>query len=144
MPVPIVTENHDGLKLRTTLLQPTSYFDVDTVISLSAGEDFPSSAESPVVMADRPSPAGSDLDVTLLARLWAVAVVLLRRRRPAEKSERVAICAGATIVIAGLLDAMRCIMVSSSSARCAIVAKVEVEGFFEEAMTSEVIVVGAF
>ena len=27
MPVPIVVENHDGLKLRTTLRQPNSYFD---------------------------------------------------------------------------------------------------------------------
>ena len=77
MPVPMVTENHDGLKFRTTLRQPTSYLDLD----------WKDVGELMVVM----SPAGSDtmLVLSVVSSVTAGNLEL------------------AGIVMAGLLDANR-------------------------------------
>jgi hypothetical protein len=90
MPVPMVTENHDGEKLRTTRRQPTSYFD---------------GVGSGVLMNVSEPPDGSDDDRTLVCERD-------RERRRFISREDMIWLAG--IVIAGLLEAMRSISRSSS------------------------------
>lgn len=97
MPVPMVTLNHEGEKLRTTRRQPDSYLDVGN------GDE-----EGCLMNVSEP-PEGSDADTTLVDE---------RVRKRSNSGRDIAWLAG--IVMAGLFEAKRRISRSSSSSVAAI------------------------
>lgn len=124
-PVPIVTENHEGEKLRTTRRHPTSYF--VGVIAVCAEDDVPNDAgESVDASFVAVAPDGSDRGGENPLAPPASTFVLrdLRGSMCGRESVREGRRAVAGIVMAGLLDARRRSSRSSSSLSTMIVSRV--------------------